>query len=68
LVYDRYVLGIDPDGVVHIASRLLKEHDGPMLREGLQGFHGRKITMPVRVDDRPDPARLELRFRRFEAA
>jgi len=68
LAYDRYVLGIDPDGVVHIASRLLKEHDGPMLREGLQGFHGRTITMPARIADRPDPERLDFRFSRFRAA
>jgi putative restriction endonuclease len=68
LAYDRYVLGIDPSGVVHIASRLLKEQDGPMLREGLQGFHGHAITMPARVDERPDPERLEQRFERFRAA
>ena len=29
-----------PRGVVHIARRLLDEIDGPMLRSGLQGFHG----------------------------
>jgi hypothetical protein len=36
--YDRNLLGIDPGGVVHIARRLLQEADGPMLRNGLQGF------------------------------
>ncbi len=68
LAYDRHVLGIDPGGVVHIAARLLEEHDGPMLREGLQGFHRQQIAMPARLDDRPDPERLELRFERFRAA
>ena len=43
LAYDRNLLGIDPDGVVHIAKRLRDERDGPMLREGLQGFHGAAI-------------------------
>jgi putative restriction endonuclease len=65
LAFDRNVLGIDPDGVVHIARRLLEESDGPMLRTGLQGFHGAAITVPRRPEDRPDPARLESRFARF---
>jgi putative restriction endonuclease len=68
LAFDRNVLGIDPDGVVHIARRLLDETDGPMLRTGLQGFHGAAIALPRRPDDRPDPARLEARFRQFERA
>jgi putative restriction endonuclease len=65
LAYDRNLLGIDPDGVVHIARRLLEERDGPMLREGLQGFHRSPIHFPSRVTDRPDPHRLEERFARF---
>lgn len=68
LAYDRNLMGIDPDGVVHIASRLRHEKDGPMLREGLQGFHGRLITPPVRQDERPDPQRLAYRFQRFAAS
>ncbi len=68
LAYDRHVLGIDPGGVVHLAPRVLDEHDGPMLRSGLQSFHGERIAMPSRADDRPDPERLRLRFQRFLAA
>jgi len=68
LAYDRHVLGIDSAGVVHIASRVLNEHDGPMLREGLQGFHRHRIAQPTRVEHRPDPERLELRFEQFLAA
>ena len=68
LAYDRNVLGIDPGGVVHIASRVLDEQDGPMLRQGLQQFHGESITPPVRAAQRPDPERLQLRFERFLAA
>lgn len=65
LAYDRNLMGIDPDGVVHIARRLLDEVDGPMLRAGLQEFHGASITLPRRSDERPDPARLEVRFAEF---
>ena len=68
LAYDRNVLGIDPGGVVHIASRLLREIDGPMLRTGLQGFHGQTIALPSRRDERPDPERLETRFEVFREA
>jgi putative restriction endonuclease len=65
LAFDRNLLGIDPVGVVHIAGRLLREIDGPMLRTGLQGFHGAPIRLPHRPQDRPDPARLQARFERF---
>jgi putative restriction endonuclease len=68
LSFDRDLLGIDPGGVVHIARRLLREVDGPMLRTGLQGFHGDRIAVPRRPEDRPDPHRLELRFERFARA
>ncbi len=49
----------------HITRRLGDEHDGPMLREGLQGFHGASIVLPRAVLDRPDPVRLGERFERF---
>lgn len=68
LAFDRNLLGIDPRGVVHIADRLLREIDGPMLRSGLQGFHNTPIAMPRRSQDRPDPQRLEARFERFRRA
>jgi putative restriction endonuclease len=68
LAFDRNLLGIDPTGVVHISDRLLREIDGPMLKTGLQGFHGAPIALPRRPEDRPDPARLETRFERFVRA
>jgi putative restriction endonuclease len=68
LAYDRNLLGIDPVGGVHIARRLREEHDGPMLREGLQGFHGARIRKPRLEADHPDPERLAVRFSAFEAA
>lgn len=68
LAYDRNLLGIDPEGVVHIAGRLLNEVNGPMLKTGLQGFHGHSIVLPRRAADRPDPVRLQTRFERFVAA
>jgi putative restriction endonuclease len=68
LAYDRNLMGIDPRGTVQVSERLLREHDGPMLRSGLQGFHGATILQPRRPAERPDPERLEVRFERFLAA
>lgn len=65
LAYDRNLMGIGPDGVVHIAQRLLHEQDGPMLREGLQGFHGQGIALPSRREEWPEPSRLAQRFDLF---
>jgi putative restriction endonuclease len=65
LAYDRNLMGIDPDGVVHVAERLLRERDGPMLRTGLQGFHGAAMLQPRRHQERPDPTRLEIRYTAF---
>jgi putative restriction endonuclease len=68
VAYDRNLLGIDPEGVVHIARSLRDERDGPMLREGLQGFHGSVIRKPRLVAEHPDPNRLAVRFAEFESA
>lgn len=68
LAYDRNLLGIDPAGVVHLTPRLRDEHDGPMLREGLQGFHGAAILRPRRIEEHPDPDRLATRFADFQRA
>lgn len=68
LAYDRNLMGIDPKGNVHIQHRLLEEIDGPMLKNGLQYFHGEKILFPRRIADHPDPERLRRRFEEFERA
>ncbi len=39
-----------------------------MLRQGLQGFHMERISMPRRQQDRPDPERLGLHYEGFLAA
>ncbi len=66
--YDRDLLGISPDRIVHLNRDLLEEIDGPMLRHGLQEMHGREISIPSAQTEHPDPARLELRFQRFLTA
>lgn len=66
--YDVNVLGISPDRRVVIPDRILREHDGPMLRHGLQEMHGMQLHVPVRSADQPDRASLEERFLEFTAA
>lgn len=64
--YDRNILGIDPNHVVYINADVLAETDGPMLRHGIQEFHGSTLrVLPRRAVERPDPERLADRFGRF---
>ena len=66
--YDSDILGISPDYSVHISRKVLEEHDGPMLRHGIQELDGTRIILPARSIDRPDPDRLALRFERWQTA
>lgn len=63
--FDRNLLGISADYVVHINKALLEEVDGPMLRYGLQEMHGRNLSLPARTVDYPSPENLDERYRRF---
>lgn len=64
--YDRQILGITPDYVVRINEDVLLEVDGPMLRHGIQEFHGRTLmVLPERRAERPDPALLDTRYQAF---
>ena len=66
--YDRNLLGIAPDHVVHLSPGVLGETDGPMLRHGLQEMDGRTLVVPRAKAERPDPERLTLRYEEFLAA
>ena len=67
--FDANVIGIRPDYVVEVATDVLEEVDGPMLRHGLQDFHGRALmAVPRRAVEKPDPKRLEERYEEFRAA
>ncbi|MEQ8717764.1 MAG: HNH endonuclease [Acidimicrobiales bacterium] len=63
--FDRHILGIRPDLVIELRQDILDAIDGPMLRYGLQGFHGEKLLMPRSATDRPDADRLERRYEEF---
>lgn len=64
--YDRRILGITPTYEVRINADVLLEIDGPMLRHGIQGFHGRKLlVLPDSRAQRPDRLLLEARYEAF---
>jgi putative restriction endonuclease len=67
--YDKNILGVSPDYVIHVREDILEEIDGPMLRYGLQGMHGQKLhEIPSRKELRPDRERLEKRYKIFMSA
>lgn len=64
--YDRRIMGITPGYEVRVNDEILREVDGPMLRHGIQEFHGKKLmVLPQRRAERPDPTLLEERFQGF---
>jgi len=65
--YDQDLVGISPDYEVHVARRLLRDEDGPML-ELLKGSQGARIVLPHRNALRPDRELLTIRFDRFRSA
>jgi putative restriction endonuclease len=66
--FDQNILGVRPDGVAEVREDILLEHDGPMLKHGLQEMHGRKLFVPIKIIDRPSKEGLEERYERFRAA
>jgi putative restriction endonuclease len=65
--FDQNILGVSPDYRIHIREDILREHDGPMLKHGLQELDGGQISLPRRPSERPDPERLSIRFTSFQA-
>jgi putative restriction endonuclease len=63
--FDGFFFAIRPDYSIEVKGSILLEHDGPMLVVGLQQIHGQTIHVPGRPNERPDPARLERRYREF---
>jgi putative restriction endonuclease len=66
--FDRLFFAIRPDYLIEVRRSILDEADGPMLLVGLQRIHGERIHLPRRPAERPDPERLDRRYREFLAA
>jgi putative restriction endonuclease len=66
--FDNHLIGIDPDGRVHVSQRLLMLHDGPLLEQSLKACAGALIRPPRGKQFHPDPDRLAVRFEQFKRA
>lgn len=66
--FDGHILGVRPDLVVEIRDDILREHDGPMLLHGLQGFQGKPVHVPRSESLRPDRELLAERYELFRKA
>ena len=66
--FDGHLLGINPDLVVRVAPAILDEPDGPMLRHGLQAFHGARIHVPRSAILHPNRDFLAERYEWFSKA
>lgn len=66
--FDRNVIGVRPDLVVEVRRDVLDESDGPMLRHGLQGFHGVRLHVPRPESLRPNRLFLAERFESFRGS
>jgi putative restriction endonuclease len=63
--FDQQLIGIRPDGLVHVRADILEEIDGPMLIHALQGMHDKPIIVPKAARDRPNPDFLADRYAKF---
>lgn len=63
--FDKYFIGVRPDGVIEVRLDILEEHDGPMLLHGLKQLHRTQIYRPRSSANQPDPDLLAFRYSRF---
>jgi len=66
--FDRSMFGIKPTYEIEVRPDILDETDGPMLLHGLQAIDKKRILLPLRQRDRPDPERLEARYELFRSS
>jgi putative restriction endonuclease len=64
--YELNLLGIDPDGRIHLAEAIRRTRDGPMFEHGLLQLEGAKLRMPLFEGHRPNPDFLAVRFAEFK--
>jgi putative restriction endonuclease len=67
--FDAHFVAIEPESHrIRVQPRLLREHDGPVLRHGIQELEGTALRLPAREADQPDRLRLQRRWAQFEHA
>ena len=63
--FDNHLIGIDPDGRVHVSERLLLLHDGPLPPSRASRPVWEQIRPPRGTQFGPDRDRLAARFEQF---
>ena len=66
--FDRHLIGFRPDRIVEVRKDVMEDSDGPMLVHGLQGFHGKRLSVPSNENLQPDPQLLLARYELFRGA
>jgi putative restriction endonuclease len=66
--FDNHLIGIGPDGRVHVSEQLPMLHDGPLLEQSLKAIAGRLIRLPRSKQHHPDRERRAIRFEQFKRA
>jgi putative restriction endonuclease len=59
---------IDQNYLIEVRRDVLDEADGPMLRHGLQGFHGAQLVLPRPDTLKPRRDFLDERYAWFKKA
>jgi putative restriction endonuclease len=63
--FDSNIVGINADYEIRVRQDVLCEHDGPMLKHGLQGIEGQRLHVPRIAEHKPNPSFLSIRFEEF---
>lgn len=66
--FDENILGVSPDYQIDIREDILQEHDGPMLKFGLQEMQGRMLITPRVAEFKPSRDFLAIRYEAFKKA
>lgn len=63
--YDSFLIGIDPEYIVHVSDKLASLKDGPLLEHGLVEFEGKIIRLPRATADRPNQDYLNRKYEQY---
>ncbi|MBH0082486.1 HNH endonuclease [Salinibacterium sp. SWN167] len=63
--FDRNLMGISPDYVVHVSGELLRESGGTMLKHAIQDMHNVGLSLPASAENYPSREALDFRFSTF---
>ena len=67
--FDKQLIGISPDYVVHVRHSVLETFDGPTLQHAIKEMHGERLRqLPHAPHERPDRDLLAERFDAFQQA